>query len=82
MSLQFFGVYSGSGKILNLPWYFFAFGQFFVVVNGQILNKLCSTLVTLVFRFPFHLVYPSKLQSNFLNQPADLVLVVQWFNLM
>ena len=45
------------GKFVNLLWQIFnAFGQFFTVVDGQILNKKSSHLVTLLtlLNKPFH----------------------------
>ena len=46
---QFFRVNLVFVKILNQPSRkFYAFGQIFIVVNHQILNKYCSYLVTLL----------------------------------
>ena len=48
------------GKVVNPLWDFlYAFGQKFIIVNGQILKKQSGHLVTLLFRlvtFSAHLV--------------------------
>ena len=45
----FYRVYFVFGKILNILWViFYAIGQILIVVNGKVLNKSSSQLVTLV----------------------------------
>ena len=45
---NFLRTYFGFGIILNFQWLFFAVGQIFIAVNGQILNTWSGHLVTLV----------------------------------